>query len=213
MKTDRLIELLVADLKPVNHRRISYAIIIGLAVGMASAFVVMISIFIIPLDLMDRSNLQFLSVKLLFGSGIVATAAVLLPKLARPGTKLGSSIVITLMPFAAIAAAAIAALASAHSSSWVGMIVEEDSLICIPSIPLLAILPFLIIILTLRLGLPTDRIRAGAIAGLAAGGLGAFACAFPCTDQLLPSIALWYGFPIGICATVGGKLGPNLLRW
>lgn len=211
MKTDQLIELLVADLKPGHHRRILSAMIIAVVVDLASAFVVMTSIFNISPDVMGRSNLQFLSIKLLFASGVIATAAMLLPKLARPGTQLGSSLTITLIPFAAMVVAAIVALASARLSTWAGMIVEEDSLTCIPSIPLLAVLPFLTIIVTLRSGLPTDRTRAGAIAGLAAGGLGAFACAFPCTEQSLPSIALWYGLPI-VCAGIGAKVGPSLLR-
>jgi len=93
------------------------------------------------------------------------------------------------------------------------MIVEKDSLACLPSIPLLAVLPFTALIWALRAGAPTDQTRAGEIAGLVAGGLGAMACAFPCADGSLPSIALWYSLPIGICAAFGAKLGPTLLRW
>ncbi|WP_371261379.1 NrsF family protein [Bradyrhizobium sp. WSM1253] len=43
--------------------------------------------------------------------------------------------------------------------------------------------------------------------------VGALACALPCVGGALPSIALWYGFPTWICAAVGAKLGPSLLRW
>jgi hypothetical protein len=213
MRTDQLVSLLVADLKPIDQRRILWALILALAIGLATALGVMTLIFVLPPGLIDGKNLEFLSIKLLFASSVVAIAAVFLPQLARPGAPMHSSSAFVLVPFAIVAATATAALASAQLSSWAGMIIEEDSLICLPSIPFLATPPFLALVWALRVGAPTYRMRAGAIAGLAAGGLGAFACAFPCTEQSLPSIALWYGLPIGICAGVGAKLGPSLLRW
>jgi len=213
MTSDQLIDLLVADLKPVNRRRILHAVIIALAVGLAAALGVMTLTFAFSPELLDGRNLEFLSIKLLFASAVVATTATFLPQLARPGVKMRRMPVLILMPFVVLAATAAVALATAHSSAWAGMIVEKDSLTCLPAILLLAILPFTALIWALRAGAPIDLTRAGAIVGLAAGGLGAFACAFPCTEQSLPSIALWYGLPISICAAVGAKLGPSLLRW
>jgi hypothetical protein len=178
MTTDQLVALLVADLKPVNPRRVVHAVIIALATGLVAALGATMLIFVFPPKLLDENNLELLSIKLLFASGIVATAAVFLPQLARPGARMRGNSVFALVP-----------------------------------IPLLAILPFGALIWAVRAGAPTDRARAGAVAGLAAGGLGALACAFPCIEQSLSSIALWYGLPIGICAAVGARLGPRLLRW
>jgi len=213
MTSDQLIDLLVADLKPVDRRRILHAVIVALAVGLAAALGVVTLIFVVPPKLLDGHNLEFLLIKLFFASAVVATTAVFLPQLARPGAPMRGSPVFAFIPFAMIGAAAAVALASARFSAWPGMIVEKDSLACLPAILLLAILPFTALVWALRVGAPTDLIRAGALAGLAAGGLGAIACAFPCTEQSLPSIALWYGFPVGVCAAVGAKLGPSLLRW
>lgn len=213
MTTDQLVALLVADLRPVNPKRVLRAVIIALATGLAAALVATMLIFVLPPELLDGNNLKLLSIKLLFASGIVATAAAFLPQLARPGAPMRGSFAFALMPFVLIVVAATAELVWTNSSAWPGMLIEQDSLTCLPSIPLLAILPFISLIWALRMGAPTDRVRAGAVAGLTAGGLAAFACAFPCTEQSLPSIALWYGFPIGICAAIGAKLGPSLLRW
>ena len=162
---------------------------------------------------MGERNLRFLLIKLLFALAVVVTGTVFLPSLSRPGARMGSSSVLIFTPFAAIAAAAAVALGSVHFSAWTGMIVEKDSLTCLPAIPLLAVLPFAALIWALRMGAPTDGTRAGEVAGLVAGGLGALACAFPCADGSLPSIALWYGLSIGMCAAFGAKLGPTLLRW
>ena len=213
MTTDQLIALLVADLRPVDPRRILRALTMALAGGLAAALGVTMLIFDLPSEFLDERNLEFVSIKLLFASSIVATAAVFLPQLARPGEPTRGISAFALIPFAMIAVAATANLAWVHSSAWPRMIVEQDSLTCLPSIPLLAILPFSALIWAVRAGAPIDRARAGAVAGLAAGGLAAFACAFPCTEQSLSSIALWYGLPIGICAAIGARLGPRLLRW
>lgn len=212
MTTDQLITLLVADLKPVDRRRILRAVIVALVIGIAAAFGVMLLIFGIRPEIPGARNPDFLVIKLLFAFAVVMTGAKFLPRMARPGTETRFPALI-FMPFAAIAAAAVVVLGSAHFSTWTGMILGKDWLTCLLSIPLLAALPFAALIWALSIGAPTDRTRAGEIAGLVAGGLAALACAFPCADGPLPSIALWYALPITICARFGARLGPSLLRW
>jgi hypothetical protein len=51
------------------------------------------------------------------------------------------------------------------------------------------------------------------MAGLVAGSLTATAYALHCPDDSLPFIAVWYGGAIAVCALLGAKLGPWLLRW
>jgi hypothetical protein len=213
MTTDQLITLLAADLKPVDLRRTLRAVIVALVIGTAAAFGVMLLIFGIQPEMPGVRNPEFLVIKLLFAFAIVVTGTIFLPRLARPAAHMPSSFALIFIPFAAIAAAAVVVLGSAHFSTWTGMILGKDWLTCLLSIPLLAVLPFTALIWALSIGAPTDRTRAGEIAGLVAGGLGALACAFPCADGPLPSIALWYGLPITICASFGAKLGPGLLRW
>lgn len=213
MRTDQLITLLAADLKPVDPTRISRTMIIAVAIGMAAAFGGMLLIFGLRSEMLDARNLRFLSIKLLFALAVVVAGSVFLARLARPGAQSRNYLILIFMPFAAITGAAVVALGSAHLPSWTGVIIGRDSLTCLPAIPLLAVLPFAVLIWALRTGAPTDGTHAGEIAGFVAGGLGALACAFPCADESLPAIALWYGLPIGICAAVGAKLGPSLLRW
>src|SRR5260370_40910894 len=91
MTTDQLISLLVADLKPVDRRRILRSVVIALAIGTAAAFGVMLLIFGPRPEALDARNLDFLSIKLLFAFGVVVTAAIFLAQLARPGAQLCSS--------------------------------------------------------------------------------------------------------------------------
>lgn len=84
MTTEQLIDLLVADLKPVDRRRILWAVIIALAAGTAASFGTMLSIFGLSPELLSGRSLDFLSIKVLFASGVVGTAAVFLTRLGRP---------------------------------------------------------------------------------------------------------------------------------
>lgn len=213
LSTEQLIKLLVADLEPVDSRRISRALVIAMVAGAAAAFGAMF-LFLGPHpETFDGENSRFLTTKLIFASGVVAMAAVFLPQIARPGAEGRDFLVFVSLPFLAIAALASETLGSAHWSMWGNIIVGNTWLACLFTIPLLAIVPFLALVWALRIGAPTALMRAGAAAGLVAGGLSAMACSLPCLDDSFPSIAVWYGLPIGICAILGAKLAPNLLRW
>jgi hypothetical protein len=215
MRTDQLIESLVAELRPIDRdrTRISRALLSALTIGAMAALLIMFAVFGSVPNLLGRPHPNILVSKLFFGVGVAATAAAFLPKLARPRARMRNSPALILLPFVAIIAAAASALASVPVTAWYDMIFEANSVRCLLTIPLLAIPPFMALVCALRLGAPTDLSSAGEIAGLVAAGLGATACALPCVDYWIPAVAIWYGVPIGICALLGAKLGPRLLRW
>ena len=213
MTTEQLINLLVMDLKPVSRSRISRALTVALVTGAAAAFGAMLLVFGSHLAPLSGRNLSSLSTKIVFAVSVIATATVFLPRLARPGVPMRTLPKFLLVPFAAIVTSAAVALASRDYSAWPDMMLAADSVTCVVSIPLLPAMPLAFVIWALRMGAPTDSAHAGEAAGLVAGGLAALACAFPCVDEALPAIALWYGLPIAVCAAVGAKLGPRLLRW
>jgi hypothetical protein len=213
MRTDQLIESLVAELKPIDRARVSRALLSALTIGAMAALLIMFAVFGSVPNLLGRPHPEVFVSKLLFGVGVAATAAAFLPKLARPRAGMRNSPALIFLPFVAIIAAAASALASVPVTVWYDMIFEDHSVRCLFTIPLLAIPPFMALVCALRLGAPTDLSSAGEIAGLVAAGLGATACALPCVDYWIPAVAIWYGVPIGICALLGAKLGPRLLRW
>jgi hypothetical protein len=213
MRTDELIALLVSDLKPVDRARVSRTPIIASLIGAAAAFAAMLLALGPHPEIFDGQNLAFLSIKLLFTLSTVVTAAAFLPQLARPGAEAGALLLLVCLPFAAIATLGAVPLAATHWVGWGGMIVVKGWLTCLFYIPLIAIAPFAAVVCGLRAGAPTNFARAGAAARLVAGGSSATACAFSCADDSIPSIALWYGLAIAICAGLGAKLGPRLLRW
>jgi hypothetical protein len=122
-------------------------------------------------------------------------------------------VVVIALPFIAIIVLAAINLAFAPSSHWNKMVVGDQWLECLLYIRIIAILPLAAIIWAVRLTAPTDLVRAGALAGLVAGGVSAAGYALHCTDDSLPFVALWYGGTIAMCTLAGTILGPRLLRW
>jgi hypothetical protein len=139
--------------------------------------------------------------------------ATYLIRVAHPGGERRTPTVFVALPFFAITALAAISLGFAPSSHWHRMVVGDQWLECLLSIPIIAIVPFATIIWAMRRTAPTDLERAGALAGLLAGGASAIGYALHCTDDSLPFVALWYGGTIALCALAGALLGPRLLRW
>ena len=214
MKTDDLVTLLSMNPVPVDRRLVGRTLCIALAAGS----IVSLGIALAGLggrpDLMTGRALIFLFVKLFFAVGIVSLALVYLTKLARPGGERKTpSFFLIALPFLVIAVLAAISLGFAPSSHWDKMIVGDQWLECLLSIPIIAIVPFAATIWAVRRAAPTNLARTGAFAGLIAGGVSAMAYALHCTDDSLPFVAVWYGGTILLCTLAGAALGPRLLRW
>ncbi len=214
MRTDDLITLLSTNVEPVQGRRVSRAIAVSIAAGAAIAVGAMLVALGVRPDLMNGSE-RFLSLaaKLTFALGIVGLAAGYLVRIVRPGGERRAPATLVLLPFIAIVALAALSLLSAPSSHWRAMVVGDAWLECLVSIPVIAVAPFALLVWAVRQAAPTDLARAGALTGLAAGGVSAAAYALHCMDDSLPFVALWYGGTVALCTIAGAALGPRLLRW
>jgi hypothetical protein len=213
MKTDDLIIMLGTNVERVDHRQVTRTLGIAVAIGVAAALGATLITWGIRADLKEVGAWTFLVLKLAFAIGIIAVTSVYLVRVARPGGERKMPIVVVSLPFIAIMVLGAISLAFAPSSYWTKMVVGDQWLECLLSIPIIAIVPFAAIVWAVRQTAPTDLVRAGALAGLAAGGVSAAGYALHCTDDSLPFVALWYGGTIALCTLAGAILGPRLLRW
>jgi len=213
MKTDELVALLSMNPEPVARRSVARTLGVALAAGSIVALGITSVGLGVRSDLMTARALMFLIVKLSFAVGIVSLALVYLTKLARPGGERKAPSFLVAMPFLAIVVLAAISLGFAPSSHWDQMIVGDQWLECLLSIPIIATVPFAVSIWAVRRAAPTNLARTGAFAGLIAGGVSAMAYALHCTDDSLPFVAVWYGGTIVLCTLAGAALGPRLLRW
>jgi hypothetical protein len=213
MKTDDLIEMLSANVEPVDHRRTVR--IIGAAVAAGAAVTVAAAVVALGLrsGLDDVWSFVPVLLKVAFAFALLVPAAIFLIRLARPGGERGTSLALLAFPFVAIVLVAAFSLAMAPSAHWHGMVTGHDWLECVVSIPLIAVVPFALLVWAVRRAAPTDLARTGALVGLVAGCLSAAGYALHCIDDSVPFVALWYGGTIALCTFAGWKLGPRLLRW
>ena len=213
MKTDDLIAMLGTSVEPVDRRYVLRVVGAAVAVGTLVAATAILLAFGFRADLTTTRAFIFLFSKLAFTMVTVVLTAIMLTKLARPGGERRISIGWVAFPFVAILLFAAVNLAFAPSAHWERMIVGDQWLECLLSIPIIAIAPFALITWAVRRMAPTDLRRTGALVGLAAGSISAAAYALHCVDDSLPFVALWYGGTIVLCTLAGVVLGPRLLRW
>jgi hypothetical protein len=213
MKTDDLVALLSTNPEPVDRSSVVRTLFVALAAGTIVAVGVVLVGLGVRSDFMTARAFIFLAVKLRFAVGVVGLALVYLTRLARPGGERAAPSFLVAMPFLVIVFLAAISLGFAPSSHWSKMIVGDEWLECVLSVPIIAIVPFAIAIWAVRRAAPTDLSRTGAFAGLIAGGVSAMAYALHCTDDSLPFVAVWYGGTIVLCTLAGAALGPRLLRW
>src|SRR5258707_9204149 len=197
----------------LNGNYVSRKLGLAIAFGTLTAAAAILLAFGFRTDLTTTRALIFLFSKLAFTIVMVVLTAISLTRLARPGGERRISIVWVALPFAAIMLLAAVNLAFAPSAYWERMIVGDQWLECLLSIPIIAIVPFALITWAVRRMAPTDLRRTGALVGLTAGSVSAAAYALHCVDDSLPFVALWYGGTIVLCTFAGVVLGPRLLRW
>ena len=213
MKTDDLVAMLSTNIEPIGRESVGRTISAAIVVGAAIALGIMLAVLGLRTDITTTHAMVFMLLKLGFALAVVGLATRYLIRLASPGRERGISPFVIALPFAVIAILGLISLGGASSAHWSRMVLGDEWLECLLSIPIIAIVPFAATIFAMRRAAPTNLVRSGAIAGLVAGGVSAMAYAFHCTDDSLPFVAVWYGSTIVLCTLAGAALGPRLLRW
>jgi hypothetical protein len=215
MNTDRLIDMLSAELEAVDRGRLGKTLILAMVTGGAIAFALMLVTVGPRADLESTAHLEWVAVKLIFALSVIGTGALVLNRSMRPGLEDATNWTLILFPFLAALAVALAVLLG-QPQTWRELLrgaTTVSSLRCLLFILSFAAIPMAAVIYAIRQGAPTRLKLCGGIAGIVAGGIGAAAYAFNCTSDTIPFIAIWYGAAIVICAVVGSQLGPRVLRW
>ncbi|HEX6397501.1 MAG TPA: DUF1109 domain-containing protein [Steroidobacteraceae bacterium] len=210
MKTESLIRLLAADAgRPVNG--------IGGVLRLAWAGGAAGSLLLFELLLGPRANLAWtysdvdFIVKIACMACLAFTAALELDAVARPlrrGRRLHRLGLAPLLLLVAV----ILELGATAPHTWLTSIVVRNAVVCLAAIPVLSAPPALLLMFALKRGAPTRPRVAGAIAGLASGGIGACLYAFFCPVDNALFVATWYPLAIGTVTATCAMAG-RWLRW
>ena len=212
MKTDDLIVALTADTETVSPP-IKRTLWLAAGVGAVGAAILFFSILGLRPNLAASLAEPRFLFKWLLTLTLLASAMVLVLQLARPETVPGARFLALVAAPALLAAGIGAELISLPSSDWVRNLVGSNALVCTVYIPILSGLPLAALIYALRQGAPAQPALAGAVAGLAAAGIGATLYATHCQDDSPLFMAVWYVVAVIIVSFAGAILGARLLRW
>ncbi|MCA0303261.1 MAG: NrsF family protein [Proteobacteria bacterium] len=211
MKTDRLIDALVAD-RAAPSRPIATALAGALALGG------LVSLVVFAIELGVRKDLGAALATWRFDLKIVLVAfAVVLAfgacrALANPAA--GPRALRRLLPLLALAAGLVAVeLVVSPAASWSTRLVGSNARFCLTFIPILSLAPLAAALLVLRRGAPTSPTLAGAAAGLLAAASGALLYAFHCFDDSPLFVMTWYSLAAVPIVALGALAGRRLLRW
>lgn len=213
MKTDDLVNLLAQDAAPVPAGTASCRLWLALAFGLPVSLLIMQGGYGVRGDLWRVMALPMLWVKLAVPLAVAIAGWLMVRRLASPGVGPGRA--------GWLAVAAVGLLWVLAVWRWIDMpepvrmpaLMGQTWRTCVVNIGLIGLPVFVAAFWMLR-GMATTRPhRAGAAAGLLAGGAGAAVYALHCPELSAPFLAIWYVLGMLLPAAVGAALGPRLLRW
>jgi hypothetical protein len=213
MKTDDLIRALVADTatsKPPIGKTVAWALVGGviLAALVFSATMGARSDFLY--SIVHSPRFQF---KFLFTLAIAFPALFIARRYTRPEGAAGGLIWLLILPAVLLLAGVAGEMMLVPSEHWALFAKGQNSLICMSTIPLLAIAPLAATLYALRQGAPSQPTIAGAAAGLFSAGIAATLYAAHCSDDSPLFVSIWYPAGIAIVTLAGALLGRRLLKW
>lgn len=212
MNTEDLIRALNAD-RPTtlpslsSTWRLSCALAISIA---ATAFFVMLG----PRpDIAQAAETVRFLFKFVVTVALALSALIVLTRLSRPGARLRQAALWLIIAPVLLAISVALELLAVPSGQWTTQLIGSNSAVCLTFIPLIGISPLALFINVLRYGAPTRPGLAGAMAGLAAGGIAATFYAAQCTDDSPLFVATWYPIAVMMLTALGYVSGRYFARW
>ncbi|HTQ14535.1 MAG TPA: NrsF family protein [Rhizomicrobium sp.] len=211
MSTENLIAALAADrsrgMKPGR------ALAAAAAAGIAATAIVFFA-FVHPRpDFMPAMHSWRFVTKFVLAFALAASASALVLRAGRPDDGHGARDRLLWIAPAMLFAALVVELFSLAPDEWTARWIGHNATICLRLIPLLSLAPLAALLLALRGAAPAMPARAGALAGLAAGGIGALFYAAHCFDDSPLFVATWYTIAITFVTLLGAWIGSRVLRW
>jgi hypothetical protein len=164
----------------------------------------------------SAAHLEWTALKLVLPLSVIVLGTPFLSYSMCPGLESRTNWFLVFFPLLSAIAVGLATLLIVRPEAWLTMLLgakQISSPRCFLCILSFAVIPLAALIWALRQGAPTRLEVSGALAGIVAGGLGAVAYAFNCDSDTIPFITICYSAAILLCAFIGAKLGPGVLRW
>jgi hypothetical protein len=212
MRTDDLIGQLSANLEPVKRGAMGRLLLGTVAIGIIGSAVVMLGVLGPRPDFSSAITSFGMWTKLAYTFAVAVFAFFLVERAGRPGADMSKPALLLALPILSIVLLAVMQM-NAPGADMPKLVLGHSSRVCAFLVTVTALPTLAATFLALRRLAPTRLTQAGAMAGLFAGGAGAFVYSFHCTENTAPFIAIWYSLGILLTMAVGALLGRYFLRW
>lgn len=186
---------------------------IAVVIGAATTAVLFLPVIGIRPDLADAALSPRFVTKFLLALSLAGGAIGVTARLSRPEANSGPWIWVPAAVALILALAVAVELAVVPASEWKARLLGVHWLACLSLIPLLALLPLAGLLVVLKRGAPRNGKNAGAMAGVAAGGISAVIYIAHCPDDSPLFVAAWYTLAICLVSLLGYIAGRLWLRW
>lgn len=213
MNTDRLIDSLASDVRPVRRSAVSLRLALGIFIGaLVSAALVIATLGARP-DLMIAMHGFSFWMKWSYTLSLSAIAIYATARLARPDPGRLRALWLIAIPVTLLAGVGVLELMHTPPSEWLAMWLGGSWSKCPWLVFGLAMPIFIGLLWSFRRLAPTRLRAAGAAAGLAAGAFAATVYCLHCPEVSAIFVLTWYTAGILLAASLGALVGPKLLRW
>ena len=212
MRTDDLIAQLSDGLQPVKQGAVTRLLVGAVVLGVLGSIAMMLGMIGLRHDFATAITSFGMWTKLVYTFAIAVFGFWLVERAGRPGAKMTRPLLFLALPLLAIALLSMLQMSAPHAD-MPGLVMGHSSRVCAPLVLMTALPTLAATFWALKRLAPTRLRTAGAIAGLFAGGAGAFVYSFHCTEGAAPFIAIWYTLGIVVTTAAGALLGPRMLRW
>jgi hypothetical protein len=213
VETERLIERLAADLRPVSPQAVPRRIALTALAGGGLALAAVVAWLGLRHDLASAVTGPMFWMKAGYAAVLGAAGFWCAERLARPAGSPRRGAALALAAVAVIGALGAAALMTAEPSERAAVWLGHSWRLCPVNILALSLPTLACALWAIRRFAPTRLRLSGAAAGLFAGGVGAAIYGLHCNETSPMFLATWYSLGMALSAGLGALLGPWALRW
>ena len=213
MSIEAAIAAMAQDLRPVRRHALALRLALGMAGGGLVTLGLVIAVLGFRADLAVAIHGFAFWMKAAYTLSLAVAAIAITARLARPEPVGLRMFWPALLPFAALAVASAIRMARVPSGDWPALWLGHSWTVCPVLVLALSVPIFAGLMWSFRRLAPTRLRAAGAAAGLAAGAWAATLYGLHCPEASPNFVLGWYSLGIALAATLGGWLGPRLLRW
>lgn len=213
MKTNDLIQALVADVRPVVPGASAWRVFGALLAGGFICLLGMDAWFGSPLRTVAQTGVPVFAVKLAYAVAMTAISASLLLVTGRSGERLGMRWVWMLAPPLVVAAVSAMEVSAAPNGARTALFMGSTWQTCLIGVITMSLPVFAALLWVFRRLTPTRLALAGFVAGICSGSMASIIYALYCPETAASFMLAWYSLGMLVPGIAGALLGPRMLRW